>query len=54
MLDVKNGRGYVYSLQFHLVLFVKYIRKVLINQVEQSLKQIVRDIYVAQEIEVQK
>ena len=33
---------------------MKYRRKVLVNQVEQSLKQIVRDICVAQEIEVEE
>ncbi len=54
MAEVKHGRGYVYSLQFHLVWRVKYRRKVLVNQVEQSLKQIVRDICAAQEIEVEE
>ena len=54
MAEVKHGRGYVYSLQFHLVWFVKYRRKVLVNQVEQSLKQIVRDGCAAQEIEVKE
>ncbi|CZQ90993.1 Hypothetical protein Tpal_1342 [Trichococcus palustris] len=54
MAEGKHGRGYVYSLQFHLVWSVKYRRKILVNQVEQSLKQIVRDICSAQEIEVEE
>ncbi|WP_409373500.1 IS200/IS605 family transposase [Trichococcus palustris] len=54
LAEVKQGRGYIYSLQFHLVWCVKYRRKVLVNQVEQSLKQIVRDICAAQEIKVEE
>ncbi|WP_107995726.1 IS200/IS605 family transposase [Trichococcus paludicola] len=54
MVEVKHGRGYVYSLQFHLVWCVKYRRKVLVNQIEQSLKQIVREICAEQGIEVEE
>ena len=41
-------------MQLHLVGSVKYRRKVLVNQVEQPLKQIVRDICTAQEIELEE
>ena len=40
MPKVIHGRGYVYSLQYHLVWCVKYRRKVLVNEIEQSLKEI--------------
>lgn len=33
------SRGYVYKIQYHVVWCVKYRRKVLINDVEQSLKK---------------
>ncbi|MEC1722537.1 transposase, partial [Schinkia azotoformans] len=32
MSKVIHGRGYVYSLQYHLVWCVKYRRKVLVNE----------------------
>jgi putative transposase len=54
LAEVKHGRGYAYSLQLHSVWCVKYRRKVLVKQVEQSLKQIVRDICAAQGIEVEE
>lgn len=40
MSTVKTGRGYVYSIQYHIVWFVKYRRKILIGEFEQSLKEI--------------
>lgn len=33
------GRGYVYKIQYHVVWCVKYRRKVIIDDVEQSLKK---------------
>jgi len=54
LAEIKHGREYVYSLQFHLVWCVKYRRKVLVNQIEQSLKQIVREICAEQGIEVEE
>jgi REP element-mobilizing transposase RayT len=37
---VKKGRGYVYSIQYHIVWCVKYRRKVLTGAVEEKLKEI--------------
>ena len=40
MAEVKTGRGYVYSIQYHIVWCVKYRRKILFGEVEKSLKEI--------------
>ncbi|MZQ97624.1 MAG: IS200/IS605 family transposase, partial [Acidaminobacter sp.] len=40
MSKVKKGRGYVYSIQYHIVWCVKYRRKVLTGIVEEKLKEI--------------
>ena len=40
MSEVKTGRGYVYSIQYHIVWCVKYRRKVLVGDVEKTLKQL--------------
>ena len=42
--NVTHGRGYVYSIQYHIVWCVKYRRKVLSSDIEQSLKEILRNI----------
>lgn len=39
-MDLTYGRGYVYSLQYHVVWCVKYRRKVLTLEVEAKLKEI--------------
>lgn len=39
-MEVTHGRGYVYSIQYHVVWCVKYRRKVLIPEIEQSLHEI--------------
>lgn len=39
-MEVIHGRGYVYSIQYHVVWCVKYRRKVLISEIEQSLHEI--------------
>ena len=39
MSKVKQGRGYVYCIQYHIVRCVKYRRKVLFGDVEKSLKE---------------
>ena len=43
-MNVTHGRGYVYSIQYHIVWCVKYRRKVLSYDIEQSLKEILRNI----------
>ena len=40
IMEVIHGRGYVYSIQYHVVWCVKYRRKVLISEIEQSLHEI--------------
>ena len=43
-VDVTHGRGYVYSIQYHIVWCVKYRRKVLTPSVECSLFGILNNI----------
>ena len=43
-MDVTNGRGYVYSIQYHMVWCVKYRHKVLNGQVEIRLIEILQQI----------
>ncbi|EKB7620664.1 IS200/IS605 family transposase [Enterococcus faecalis] len=44
MADVYKGRGYVYSIQYHVVWCVKYRHHVLIGEIEKSVKKILYDI----------
>ena len=37
MVSITTGRGYVYSIQYHIVWCVKYRRKVLTDEIESSL-----------------
>lgn len=43
-MDVTNGRGYVYSIQYHIVWCVKYRHKVLNGPVETRLLEILGQI----------
>lgn len=43
-MKVTYGRGYVYSLQYHIVWCVKYRRKVIAPFIEESLLAIIRKI----------
>ncbi len=38
MPKVKHGRGYVYSIQYHVVWCVKYRKQILFGELEQTLK----------------
>lgn len=40
MAEIYHGRGYVYSIQYHIVWCVKYRRKILSNKIESRLKEI--------------
>ena len=40
MSEIKTGRGYVYSIQYHIVWCVKYRHKILSNKIESRLKEI--------------
>ncbi len=43
-MEVVKGRGYVYSIQYHIVWWVKYRRDVLNGQVEIRLKELLPQI----------
>ena len=42
--NINFGRGYVYSIQYHIVRCVKYRRKVLIDDIEKTLKELLIEI----------
>jgi putative transposase len=44
MAEVKHGRGYVYSIQYHIVWCVKYRHKVLLGDVDTRLKVMLNQI----------
>lgn len=39
MADIHKGRGYVYSIQYHIVWCVKYRHKVINGEIENKLKK---------------
>lgn len=41
MAKVKTGRGYVYSIQYHIVWCVKYRHKVIYGDIESKLKELI-------------
>ena len=43
-MSVNHGRGYVYSIQYHLVWCVKYRRKILTIEIEKDLIEILNKI----------
>ena len=46
------GRGYVYSIQYHIVWCVKYRRKILIDDIETFLKQEIEEILKEMRIDI--
>lgn len=44
MSEVYHGRGYVYSIQYHIVWCVKYRHKILTSSIEKRLQEIVNKI----------
>jgi putative transposase len=44
MANVYHGRGYVYSIQYHIVWCVKYRHKILTIKIENKLKEILNKI----------
>lgn len=44
MSKVIHGRGYVYSIQYHIVWCVKYRHKIISNNIENKLKEIIMTI----------
>ena len=43
-MEVTHGRGYVYSIQYHIVWCVKYRHKVITEQIENRLIEILSKI----------
>ena len=39
-MEISKGRGYVYSIQYHVVWCVKYRHEILTNRIEESLRSI--------------
>lgn len=52
MSVVHHGRGYVYSIQYHLVWCTKYRHDVLLDRIEFDTKLIMKDIAVKHEIKI--
>lgn len=44
MAEVHHGRGYVYSIQYHIVWCVKYRHKLLYGQIDEDLQALLRKI----------
>ena len=44
MSEIKTGRGYVYSIQYHIVWCIKYRHKILTSKIEKSLIEILNKI----------
>ncbi|MDT3428487.1 putative transposase [Paenibacillus forsythiae] len=40
MSEIKHGRGYVYAIQYHIVWCVKYRHKILVEEIDVRLKEI--------------
>ena len=51
-MKIKKGRGYVYSIQYHIVWCVKYRRKVLTPKIEESLITILKKIALENEFAI--
>lgn len=50
MSEIHYGRGYVYSIQYHLVWCVKYRHDVLIGQVDDDVKELLKQIAFDQDV----
>ena len=51
-MEIKTGRGYVYSIQYHIVWCVKYRHKIITPKIEKSLIEILRKIANDNEFEI--
>jgi len=40
MSEIKRGRGYVYAIQYHIVWCVKYRHRILVEEIDARLKEI--------------
>lgn len=52
MSEIHYGRGYVYSIQYHLVWCVKYRHDILYNHVEIDFKQLLKQIAIDNNVEI--
>ena len=43
-MDIKSGRGYVYSIQYHIVWCVKYRHKIITDDMETKLIELLKKI----------
>ena len=43
-MEVIHGRGYVYSIQYHIVWCVKYTHKIITQEVEKRLLEIIKQV----------
>jgi putative transposase len=54
MAQIHYGRGYVYSIQYHIVWCVKYRHKILIPKIENSLRDLLNKIALDNEFVIQE
>ena len=52
MADINYGRGYVYSIQYHLVWCVKYRQDILEGQIDIDVKKLLSQIAIDNDIEI--
>ncbi|AQT87029.1 transposase IS200-family protein (plasmid) [Paenibacillus larvae subsp. larvae] len=52
MSEIHYGRGYVYSIQYHLVWCVKYRHDVLIGQVDTDVKELLQKIAIDNDVQI--
>lgn len=52
MPEIHYGRGYVYSIQYHLVWCVKYRHDILIGQVDADVKELLKQIAFDNDIKI--
>lgn len=52
MSEIHYGRGYVYSIQYHLVWCVKYRHDILLGQVDTDVKNLLKQIAVDNDIKI--
>lgn len=51
-MKIKKGRGYVYALQYHIVWCVKYRKKLIYQDIEKRLKEILIEQSIKHEFEI--
>ena len=54
MTKVRKGRGYVYSIQYHIVWCTKHRQDILIDEVDDSLKEIINKIAQDNDFEIEE